>query len=55
MVKWFAPALAGDRTSAGAKEILRAVQPLNLTHYPDMEHSTPVSGPVQSRISHLKG
>lgn len=41
--------------SAGAKEILCAVQPLNLPHYPDMGHTTAVSGAVQSRTSHLKG
>lgn len=55
MVKWLAPALVRNTVSAGAKQILCAVQPLNLPHYPDMGHTTAVSGPVQSRISHFKG
>lgn len=55
MVKWLAPALVRNTVSADAKEILCVVQPLNFPHYPHMGHTTAVSCPVPSRISHLWG
>lgn len=48
-------ALIGDTMSVGARKILCAVQSINLTHYPDMGPTTIVSGPVNSRVPHLKG
>lgn len=55
MVKWLAPALVRNTVSAGAKQVICAVQPRNFPHFPDMGQTTAVSGPVQSRISRLKG
>lgn len=54
-MKWLGPASIGDTTSVGAREILCAVQSVNLTHDPQPGRATAVPGSVQSRVPHLMG